>query len=87
MEPRYAGEADEGDRPAPSMTVLCPICDEPFVPEHANRCACCGHRFPDGYDVDVVEEDTEEAASRRLAILLGTIALVIAMILGLVVLE
>jgi hypothetical protein len=30
--------------------VLCPECDEPFVPEYARRCHECGHEFPDGFD-------------------------------------
>jgi hypothetical protein len=33
------------------LRVLCPICDEPFVPRFPSRCEWCGHRFRDGYEL------------------------------------
>jgi len=38
------------DTAAAEPLVLCPECDEPFVPEYARRCHECGHEFPDGFD-------------------------------------
>lgn len=64
--------------------VLCPTCDEPFVPEHANRCPWCGYQFADGYAVDVVDAEVDEPYSRRLAVSLGVAALVLALLLFLV---
>ena len=33
-----------------ALMVLCPTCDEPFVPQFPSRCEWCGHRFRDGYE-------------------------------------
>ena len=38
-----------GGEPAGEMLV-CPTCDEPFVPRHPRRCEWCGHEFADGTD-------------------------------------
>jgi len=44
------GEMPAGTAAAEPL-VLCPECDEPFVPEYARRCHECGHEFPDGFDL------------------------------------
>lgn len=31
--------------------LMCPTCDEPFVPEYLRRCQWCGHEFPDGTEI------------------------------------
>jgi hypothetical protein len=40
------------------LLVLCPTCDEPFVPRFPARCEWCGHRFryehePPGTDLPI----------------------------------
>ncbi len=59
--------------------VICPTCDEPFVPAHPNRCEWCGHRFPDGYTVDVVEPEHEQLNGRTIAAMLGLGSLLLAL--------
>ncbi|NLX99379.1 MAG: hypothetical protein GXY83_24850 [Rhodopirellula sp.] len=58
--------------------VICPTCDEPFVPRHPNRCQWCGHRFPDGYTVDVDEDAPEQFNSRVIGAMVGLGALLLA---------
>lgn len=70
---------DPGESATGTM-VICPTCDEPFVPEHPNRCEWCGHRFPDGYPVDVDEEEPESFNARVMVamVALGGLLLVVA---------
>ncbi len=56
---------------ATGVMVICPTCDEPFVPGHANRCEWCGHRFPDGYHVDVDTTEPEQFNGRVIGAMLG----------------
>jgi hypothetical protein len=59
--------------------VICPTCDEPFVPEHPSRCEWCGHHFPDGYAVDVVESESEQLNSRVIVAAMGLGGLLLAL--------
>jgi len=75
-----AAEAGPGeDEPAPTMLV-CPACDEPFLPEYARRCPSCDHRFADGYDVDLDPSARDRMSARAVAVILGLVGLVIAVL-------
>jgi hypothetical protein len=63
------------------MMVLCPTCDEPFFPTFPDQCPWCDHRFSDGYAVDELGEDPEEAASQATAVLFGFLAWLLALVL------
>jgi hypothetical protein len=59
--------------------LICPTCDEPFAPQYARLCEWCGHQFPDGYDVES-EEAAEAITGRAIALCLGLVAVVIAVL-------
>lgn len=76
-----SGEDAQEEPRAPRLVLTCTTCDEPFVPEHARRCEWCGHEFPDGYPVDVVEgPPEEELPTRALVVMIGLGVLAIAAI-------
>ncbi|NUQ60939.1 MAG: hypothetical protein HUU20_00515 [Pirellulales bacterium] len=70
---------EQSGEAATGAMVICSTCDEPFVPEHPNRCEWCGHRFPDGYVVDVGEGGPEEFNGRVIAAMLGLAVLLLAL--------
>lgn len=39
-----------------SFQVICPTCDEPFVPEWVKTCGACGHDFGDGFELPAVAD-------------------------------
>lgn len=42
----FEGRASVADQPeSRRFAVICPTCDEVFVPKFARRCNDCGHRF------------------------------------------
>jgi hypothetical protein len=49
------------------------------VPEYASRCEWCGHRFADGYSVDVVEAESEQLNGRTIVAFLGLGGLLLAL--------
>ena len=63
----------------PPWTLICSTCDEPFVPEHARRCASCGHEFAEGYEVH--SEPREESSPQAIVVILGLVALVIGFVI------
>jgi hypothetical protein len=60
--------------------VLCPECDEPFVPEYACRCHRCGHEFPDGFDPSGASPP--EAFNWRVMVTIAALVAVFAAILA-----
>lgn len=54
----YTGEESLTDsilgRPT---SVICPTCDEPFVPEFYRFCPWCEHDFGEGHEPDAAESD------------------------------
>jgi predicted RNA-binding Zn-ribbon protein involved in translation (DUF1610 family) len=73
--------------PLPGATqamLLCPTCDEPFVPDYPRRCVWCGEQFPSGYEVDPADqaEVYEEGVNVRVVVVLGAIVLLLAVIAG-----
>lgn len=66
-------EEDGGERSHP--VLMCPTCDEPFLPAYPRRCAWCGYDFQEGYEVDVVDQPPEQIGGRVILILLALAAL------------
>jgi hypothetical protein len=78
--PENAGDdVSEAPLEPPPWMLICSTCSEPFVPEHARRCARCGHEFDEGYEVHA--EPREEISARAVAVILGLVALVIAFVI------
>ena len=85
QEPQAAApqsaEAEAAEPPGaqtslPRLALMCPTCDEPFVPEFPRRCEWCGHEFADGYDVeDYVERETIPV--QAMIVILGLVTLVL----------
>ncbi|MCX7425618.1 MAG: hypothetical protein NTW96_08355 [Planctomycetia bacterium] len=75
-------EFDDQNNGEPASPVLmCPTCDEPFLPAYPRRCAWCGYDFQEGYEVDVVGQPPEQLGARVILLLLGMAAL-LALVLG-----
>jgi hypothetical protein len=70
--PGAAGASDPSAAPplVPPGMVICPTCDEPFVPQYAGRCEWCGHEFPDGFEVPqpATGDPTAEEMNWRVAV-------------------
>ena len=59
------------------IILRCTSCDEPFVPQFADRCPWCDHAFEDGFELEVGEEGLEVHSGRAVAafvVLLGICA-------------
>jgi hypothetical protein len=71
---------DDGD-PLGRKPLLCPMCDEPFVPEYLRRCEWCGHDFGHGAELPEAAHDDIEAINWRvwtvIAVLVGLGALIV----------
>jgi hypothetical protein len=81
--PDGAERAEQAELAAesPPLMLLCPTCDDPFVPEYARRCASCGHEFAEGYESAPEIRLDERLSARAVAVLLGLVAVLIAMVL------
>lgn len=51
------------------IVLRCPSCDEPFVPEFAEACPWCDHRFEDGFELELGEAGVEIHPHRALTAL------------------
>jgi len=58
----------------PPVMLMCPTCDEPFVPEYPRRCEWCGHDYGDGYEVEQPRQ-LEQVNSRAIALIVGLLLL------------
>jgi Putative prokaryotic signal transducing protein len=60
------------------LLVVCPTCDEPFVPQFLARCEWCGHHFRDGQEMPAATPlpASLEINSRAWIVLAGLVALV-----------
>ena len=74
-EEREAHE-DEDEK----LVLMCPTCDEPFLPEFPNRCAMCGHRFEDGVEVELQSAPPEQHDTRVIALMIGMGVLLVALV-------
>ncbi len=72
-------EPAQHEADTPRLMLICPTCDEPFVPEYPRRCEWCGHQFADGYEVEIgAEPEAREQVSRRaIAVVVGLLVLAI----------
>ena len=76
-----APEADDDDQAEqPAELLMCPTCDEPFVPEYPRVCEWCGHEFADGFEMELPGEPVEEINSRVIAVIVGLLLFVAAMV-------
>jgi len=64
---------------APPRMLMCPTCDEPFVPEYPRRCEWCGHEFDDGFDPDA-RQLIEPISRRAIAVIFTLLALLAALL-------
>jgi putative signal transducing protein len=71
-----AAEPPGAETIPPRLALMCPTCDEPFVPEFPRRCEWCGHEFADGYDVEDHIEG-EPIPVQAMIVILGLVTLVL----------
>ncbi|NLE36489.1 MAG: hypothetical protein GX621_00525 [Pirellulaceae bacterium] len=76
-EPPPDGDDDDERQ----LVLMCPTCDEPFLPAFPRQCAWCDHEFPDGYESDEIVQPTPQADSRVAAIIVGLLIL-LALVVG-----
>ena len=75
------GGDQEGDEDHEEKLVLmCPTCDDPFLPEFPNRCAMCGHQFADGFEVELQSAPPEQHDTRVIALMIGMGVLLVALV-------
>jgi hypothetical protein len=53
--------------------LLCPMCDEPFVPEYLRQCEWCGHDFGHGAELPPAIHDDIVAINWRVWTLIGAL--------------
>jgi hypothetical protein len=58
--------------------VICPDCDEPFVPRYARLCHQCGHLFADGFDLKGPSEPASEWVTWRIVLAIVVFAVIMA---------
>ncbi len=75
-----AGDETEVDKRAPPVLLMCPTCDEPFVPRYPRRCEWCGHQFEDGFDGDLPGKAAadEQPFDARVAVVIAAILVLLA---------
>ena len=72
-------EDDDGDAP---LVLLCPTCDEPFVPEFPAMCEWCGYHFADGRQpAPLPSYEPSEMNARVWIVLVGLIGSCLATVL------
>lgn len=65
---------------APLAMLMCPTCDEPFVPEYPRVCEWCGHEFAAGFDPELLVKP-QRIGSRAILVTAGLLA-VAAVVMG-----
>jgi hypothetical protein len=85
--PEAVLDAEEDQKGGKRLLVICPTCDEPFVPEFPARCEWCGYRFRNGYEPPPIDTSAMPAflsgdVSLRLAMAALGIVLVMAAVLA-----
>jgi hypothetical protein len=76
-----AAAADDppAETPVPDM-LMCPTCDEPFVPNHPRRCQWCGETFDDGWEEGDLPAPTDPINGRTVVVMLLVAAVLIGMV-------
>ena len=64
---------------APAM-LMCPTCDEPFVPTHPRRCEWCGHTFDDGWEEGDFPAPVDPINARTVVVMLLVATVLIGML-------
>ena len=59
--------------------LMCPTCDDPFVPEYPRVCEWCGYRFSEGYETE--PEPREQISGRAIAVMVILLAIGIGFVL------
>jgi len=59
----------------PATLLVCPTCDEPFLPEFPRRCAWCDYEFEDGVEIGPGDQPPEQIGTRAVAVMFGIVAL------------
>lgn len=65
--------------PRPEPLLMCPTCDEPFVPAFPRLCEWCGHQFDDGYEIETHTPPPVEQISSRAVLVIAGLLLVLAL--------
>lgn len=76
------GDHESADRAAADASkpmLMCPTCDEPFVPEYLRRCEWCGHEFPDGTEIPLSAASADPINGRVVVVILALLLLGAAM--------
>lgn len=62
-----------------TQVLICPTCDEPFVPKYLPRCEWCGHVFePGAADLEAGEPEHDESTDLRILAAIGIIVVLAA---------
>ena len=84
VEDGLSGEASplsEPEAAEPQLVLVCPTCDEPFVPQYSLGCPVCYHEFPDGFTPDPPRAPREPISARMVAVVAGLVGLLLAVFL------
>jgi len=65
-ETELEGTDDPGD-PLGRQPLLCPVCDEPFIPNYLRECEWCNYDFGYGVEAPVKADEAFEPANWRVA--------------------
>jgi hypothetical protein len=71
--------ADDAAADPSRPMLVCPTCDEPFVPEYLRRCEWCGHEFPDGTEIPPPAAPSDPLNGRVIVVILALVLLAAAM--------
>ena len=66
------GTDDPGD-PLGRRPLLCPVCDEPFIPNYLRECEWCNFDFGHGVEKPERFDESIEPANWRVAVLIGVL--------------
>ena len=76
-----ADASAEASQAADRPMLICPTCDEPFVPQYLRWCEWCGHEFPDGIELPPAPEPGEGLNGRLLLMALALAVVLVAIVL------
>jgi hypothetical protein len=64
-ETELEGTDDPGD-PLGRQPLLCPICDEPFIPNYLRECEWCNYDFGHGVEKPITIVEREEVRDQNI---------------------
>lgn len=74
-------ESTDQPPPRPEPMLMCPTCDEPFIPAFPRLCEWCGHQFHDGHEIEPDTPPPIERISTRAVLVIAGLLLVMALAL------